>query len=110
MNKTIIITTDANHGLDSPVSTHFGKSPYFVVARIERGEVRGIQTCENRHFRGHQLGLMHCASRYGYDVILAGGMEPRVAGMFQDLGVEVRADCCGDAKNALDEYLSGAAS
>jgi predicted Fe-Mo cluster-binding NifX family protein len=105
MDHTIIVTTEAENGLESPVSTRFGRSPFYLIAKIRDGRVEAFKTEENRHFGGHQLGLMRFACHSGAKVILAGGMEPRVVGMFNDLGIDVYTDCDGDARGALQRYL-----
>jgi predicted Fe-Mo cluster-binding NifX family protein len=100
-----VITTEEDRGLDSPLSAGFGKSPYYLVAKIENGEVVDLKTGKNRHFGGHQLGLMHSIRDCGVNVLLAKDMEPRVASMFNDLGIEARTDCSGSAKTAIQDYL-----
>jgi predicted Fe-Mo cluster-binding NifX family protein len=105
MDYTIIVTTEADNGLESPVSTRFGRSPFYLIVRVQDGRIEAFKTEENRYFGGHQLGLMRCACCSGARVLLAGGMEPRVVGMFNDLGIEVCTDCGGDARGALQQYL-----
>ena len=105
-HRKIVITTEDASGLSSPVCRKFGKSPYFVVAEVAGGEVVHTAVVANDRFSGHQMGLLHPTCRCGADVLLAGGMEPRVAEMFADMGVEVISDLNGSARDALTRYLS----
>lgn len=43
----IAISTGNNLGLDSLVSHHFGKCPYFVVVDVDGQEVKAVTGVEN---------------------------------------------------------------
>ncbi len=103
--RKIVITTQDPSGLKSPICRNFGKSPYYVIAEVNGKEVIETQVNANLRFNGHQMGLLHTAYHCGATVLLAGGMEPRVCGMFRDIGVDVVCELDGTAEEALFRYL-----
>lgn len=54
----IAISAENKDGLDSLVSHHFGRCPYFVIVDVEGEEVQQIQVIENPFFAGHQPGMV----------------------------------------------------
>ena len=103
--RRIVITTDNDTGLRSAICRDFGKSPYYVIATLDRGEIVNVTTAVNERFRGHQLGLLQTVWRCGASLLLAGGMEPHVRSMFNDLGVDVICDLKGTASEVLENWL-----
>jgi predicted Fe-Mo cluster-binding NifX family protein len=38
----IAISVESNNGLESPVSLHFGRCPYFILVDVEGQEVKAV--------------------------------------------------------------------
>ena len=104
--KRIAISIEDETGMDSLVCRTFGKSPYCVIVDVDEERLIDIKVNINSLFGGSQLGLLHTLHCCGATLLLVGGMEPRVQGMLNDIGVEVVCDLAGTAKEVLGEYLS----
>lgn len=106
--RLIAIASEDSKGLKGQVSAHFGRCPYYTLVETEDGKVLGRRVVVNPHYAQHQPGVMpQMIKSLGADVILAGGMGPRAANMFQDYGVEVATGAEGAVGDALEDYLQG---
>jgi len=75
----IAISTDGEQ-----VSAHFGRCPAFTILDIDDGRVVGKEVIENP---GHQPGFIpQFLHDKGVNCIIAGGMGPRAAEIFQRSG------------------------
>jgi predicted Fe-Mo cluster-binding NifX family protein len=104
----IVVSADNNDGLDSVVSPHFGRCPYFVLVDLEGHEVQAVQAVSNpyygQHQRGQVPGFIHSQ---GADVMLTGGMGRRAIAFFQEYGIQVVTGAAGTVRHALEQYLGG---
>ncbi len=108
MNQRIAISANNNHGLDSPVSQHFGRCPYFVIVEIEDEAVKSVETIENPFYHSHRPGQVP-AFIHGHNVkvMLTGGMGQRAVGFFQEYGIQPVTGAAGTVQQTLDCYLNG---
>jgi predicted Fe-Mo cluster-binding NifX family protein len=105
----IAISADDDRGLDSVVSPHFGRCPYYVLVDLEGRKVRQVGAVENPHYGHHQPGQVPTfIERQGADVMLAGGMGRRAIALFQQRGIEPVTGAAGSVRYALEQYLGGA--
>ena len=104
----VAVSSDSNNGLDSVVSPHFGRCPYFVLVDLEGQEVKAVQTVANPYYGHHQPGqvpgFIHSQKA---DVMLTGGMGRRAIAFFQQYGVEAATSASGTVRHALEQYLGG---
>ena len=104
----VAISADDNKGLDSVVSPHFGRCPYYVLVDLEDREVRQVGAVENPYYGYHQPGQVPgFIERQGADVMLAGGMGRRAIALFQQCGIEAVTGASGTVRHALEQYLGG---
>jgi predicted Fe-Mo cluster-binding NifX family protein len=104
----IAISADDNRGLDSVVSPHFGRCPYYVLVDLKDRQVRQVSAVENPYYGYHQPGQVPgFIERQGADVMLAGGMGRRAIGLFQRCGIEAVTGAAGSVRHALEQYLGG---
>jgi predicted Fe-Mo cluster-binding NifX family protein len=104
----ISISSEGNQGLNSAVSPHFGRCPYFVLADVEGGEVKQVKSVENPYYGQHQPGQVPgFIHSQGANVILTGGMGHRAVGFFQQFGIEPVTGAQGTVAQALEQYLKG---
>ena len=105
----IAVSTDDNNGLDSVVSPHFGRCPYYVLVDIEGQEVRRVNAVANPYYGHHQPGQVPgFIQNQGADVMLAGGMGRRAIALFQQCGIQAVTGATGSVRHALEQYLGGA--
>ena len=90
-NERIVIPVIENSGLESRLSEHFGRAPYFMVVEIDsKGEIVNIEAIPNtsEHFGGFGrppdkiLQLRPTA-------LITYGMGPRALSIFQQARVAV---------------------
>jgi len=104
----VAVSVDNNNGLDSVVSPHFGRCPYFVLVDLEGQEVKGVNTITNPYYGHHQPGQVPGFIRSQQaDVMLTGGMGGRAIAFFEQFGVRAATGAYGTVRNALEQYLSG---
>jgi len=104
----VAVSVDDSNGLDSVVSPHFGRCPYFVLVDLEGREVRAVNAISNPYYGHHQPGQVPgFIHSQGADVMLTGGMGMRAIGFFQQNGIQAATGASGTVRHALEQYLGG---
>jgi predicted Fe-Mo cluster-binding NifX family protein len=104
----IAFSAEADRGLDSAVSHHFGRCPYYVLVDVEGTERRGVQTVANPFFSAHQPGQVpQFISEQGAQVMVAGGMGRRALDFFREARIQTVTGAQGTVAEALDAFLGG---
>lgn len=107
----IAISANENNGLESAVSPHFGRCPYFVVVDLEGDEVRAVQTVANPYYGNHQPGQVPgFIHQLGAEVMVTGGMGGRAIQFFESYGICPATGATGTARQALEQYQRGVLS
>jgi predicted Fe-Mo cluster-binding NifX family protein len=105
----IAISADDSNGLDSVVSPHFGRCPYYVLVDLDGREVSDVSAVENPYYGQHRPGAVPgFIQSQGANVMLAGGMGRRAIGFFQQYGIQAVTGAAGTVRHALEQYLDGA--
>jgi predicted Fe-Mo cluster-binding NifX family protein len=103
----IAVSANDNNGLESQVSPHFGRCPYFVLADVEDQEIQSVHTVSNPYYSQHQPGQVPAfIQSQGVDVMLTGGMGGRALGFFRSSGIEPVTGAVGTVENALQHFLN----
>ena len=107
----ICFTSDQNNGLDSVMSYHFGRCPYFIIVDIdENGNVSDVESIPNPLADEHNPGeLPSFMKSKGVDVIITGGMGPKAQQYFASFGIKPVIGAYGRVKDVLEEYLKNKA-
>ena len=104
----IAISAEANQGLDSPVSQHFGRCPYFILVDLKDQEIDGVNGIENPYYSNHTPGqvpaFIHAQKA---SVMLTGGMGRRAVSFFQQYDIQPVTGASGTVRQALERYLNG---
>ena len=104
----IAFASEESLGLDSRVSSHFGRCRYYIFVDVEDGEVKKVEVKENPYFDSHIPGAVpQFIAGEGADVIIAGSMGPRAVDWFMRLGVKPVVGVTGRVRDILNDYLSG---
>lgn len=104
----IAFSTDADQGMESPISGHFGRCPYFILVDIDEGQVKGFNTIPNPYLDQHQPGnIPDFIQQQGAQTIVSGGMGRRAFGFFQQHGIQVATGARGQVATALQDFLDG---
>ena len=104
----IAISAESNTGLESNVSQHFGRCPYYVIVDIVEDQVHNVETIKNPYYESHQPGMVPAfINSKKANVMLSGGMGRRAIQFFEEFEIEVATGASGTVQNALDAYCSG---
>jgi len=104
----IVISSDSSRKLDSSVSHHFGRCPYFTVVDIEGQTITDVRSVENPYFKAHSPGQVPALiQELGADVMLAGGMGGRAISIFGNYGIKCSTGASGSGRSAIDDYIAG---
>ncbi len=107
----IIVSSDNNRKLDSSVSHHFGRCPYFTIVDLVENEIINVESVENPYFNAHSPGQVPAFIK-GLDaeVMLAGGMGRRAISIFENYGIQCSTGAAGTVRNAVNSYAAGSLS
>ncbi len=104
----VAVSADDGTGLDSIVSPHFGRCPYYILVDLDGCEVEQVAAVENPYYNRHQPGQVPQFIRdQGVDVMLTGGMGRRAIGFFEQYGIEAVTGAAGTVGRSLEQYLGG---
>ena len=103
--KIVIPVEDAN-GLNSRLSQHFGRAPYFIVVELDQnGKVLNLQMVPNKseHFGG--MGKPpEIILNLRPNAVITYGMGPRALGMFQNANIAVLQANKNIIKDLVEAY------
>jgi predicted Fe-Mo cluster-binding NifX family protein len=117
VKERVVIPAEDGNGLDSRLSEHFGRAPYFIVVELnEDGSVSNVQAVSNES--EHFGGTGHPPNRllqFKPNAVITYGMGPRALSIFQECRVAVlkaNADTVGEVVEAykqdrLEELTEG---
>ena len=105
----IAFSAAAGQGLDSPISPHFGRCPYYVFVDLdEKNTVVNVKSIVNEHAQKHDPGQLPAYIKaQGTNVMISGGMGGRAVDFFHQSDVNVATGASGTVQESLDNYLSG---
>lgn len=104
----IAVSADNKNGLDSVVSPHFGRCPYFVVVDLDDKVVGEVRELDNPFYEGHQPGQVPgFIASLGANVMLTGGMGGRAIMFFEQYGIEGVTGAFGTVRQSVERYLGG---
>lgn len=105
----IIIPLEEDRGLDSRLSEHFGRAPFFMVLELDdEGNVlkQEVVRNEGEHFggMGRPAGRI---LQLKPDAVINYGMGPRALSIFQQAGVAVLKADSNIVRDVLSSYVEG---
>jgi predicted Fe-Mo cluster-binding NifX family protein len=104
----IAFSAEDNEGLQSRISHHFGRCPYYIFVQVEDKNIVSVKGEENPFFSSHQPGAVpEYISSKNAAVIVAGGMGPRAVQFFEQFKVAPIIGVSGKIEDVLDDILEG---
>jgi predicted Fe-Mo cluster-binding NifX family protein len=104
----IAVAAEDDRGLESDVSHHFGRCPYYVIVDSEDGRIGPVRVVVNPYFQEHSPGMVpQFIKSQDVTVMIAGGMGPRAKEIFDQNGIEVATGAQGTVRRTLEDYLAG---
>jgi len=108
MMVRLAFASEDDSGLDSRISDHFGRCPYYTFVDVEDGKVMNVEVKANPYFNTHMPGAIpQFIAGEGAKVVFAGGMGPRAVEWFNRLGIQPITGVSGRVRDILDDYLAG---
>ena len=106
MTMRIVIPVIDETGIDSRLSEHFGRAPYFAIVEVdEKGQVVSQKTVANtgEHFGGSGRRADFIL-QLKPDAIITYGMGPRGLGIYQSVRVAVLRANANTVKRVIEAY------
>ncbi len=105
----VAFSSSGDNGLNAELSQHFGRCPFFIVVELDDdGEIIKIESYENPYFNQHVQGAVpRFVESLNVDVIIAGGMGPRAANLFMEMGIKPFTTRARTVGEALSYFLKG---
>jgi predicted Fe-Mo cluster-binding NifX family protein len=105
MEMRIAIPSISDEGLESEVSGHFGRSPYYTFVDIEEGEIKNVESAPVP-YEDHGPGdLPNFVKEHGGEVVIAYGMGHKAVDFFQQFGIEVVTGAEGKIKDVIEAFI-----
>lgn len=106
--KRIAFASEKDKGLESTLSEHFGRSPYYVFVDVEEGKIKRVETKKNPFSEKHEPGAVpEFIAREKAGIIVSGGMGYRAIEWFRKLGIKPVITEPGKIRDILERYLKG---
>jgi len=105
-----VAVTSIGNGLDSEISSVFGRCPYFIIADIEDGEIKGDIAVENpakNESRGAGIKAAQFIANKGVTVLISGAVGPNAFDILKQVGIKVYKLKSGSVKDNLEEFIEG---
>ena len=101
----VAIPTMEDRGLDSRISNHFGRAPFFTFVEIEDKTVKRVRT-ERNTIVDHKPGdIPRYLMRRGVEVVVVDGIGEKAIRHFEDMGVRIVKGVTGTVREALVKHL-----
>ena len=105
--KIAISATDKN--IESNISDVFGRSPYFVIAEIENGEIKKTEIIENeatRQMGGAGISAAQLIAEKDVKAVITGNLGPRALDVLSQFNIEIYYGE-GTIEKVLQEFIKG---
>lgn len=105
----IAFSTASDQGLESPISPHFGRCPFYVFVDLdENNAISKVSAMVNAQAQSHAPGQLPAYIReQGVNVMISGGMGGRAVDFFHQFDINVATGASGTVQQSLDNYLNG---
>ena len=103
----IAIPSTGPEGLDSEVSMHFGRTPYYTFISVENGEIKNVKSVPIPFVEHGPGDIPYFIKENGGDVVIAYGMGQRAVQFFEQLGIRVILGAYGKVGDVVNAFLKG---
>ncbi len=105
----IAFSAATERGLDSSISPHFGRCPFYVFIELdEKNNITSVNSIVNEQAQSHDPGQLPAyIKEQQVEVMISGGMGGRAVDFFHQYNISVATGASGTVQESLDNYLSG---
>lgn len=103
-----IAVTAMESDLNGPVSSRFGRAPFFLLLDSESGEM--IESIENPNESvggGAGVQSSQLLAEKGVEIVLTGNCGPKAFQVFNAAGIDICTGASGTVAEALEEFKAG---
>jgi len=104
-----IAISSMGKNLANSVSEVFGRSPYFIIAEIENGEIKETEIIENKNadqVGGAGLSTAQLMAEKNVNAVISGNVGPRALDVLRQFNIKVYYGE-GVIKEVLQEFIDG---
>jgi len=104
-----IAVSSTGKNLTDNVSDVFGRSPYFVIAEIENGDIKKAEVIENENadqMGGAGISAAQLMAEKNVNAVITGNVGPRALDVLRQFNIKVYYGD-GVIKEALQEFIDG---
>lgn len=104
-----IAVSSTGKNLTDNVSDVFGRSPYFIVAEIENGEIKKTEIIENKsadQMGGAGIFAAQLMAEKNVNVVITGNVGPRALDVLKQFNIAIYYGG-GIVKDALHQFVEG---
>jgi len=104
-----IAVSSTGKNLTDNVSDVFGRSPYFVIAEIENGDIKKAEVIENENadqVGGAGISAAQLMAEKNVNAVITGNVGPRALDVLRQFNIKVYYGD-GVIKEALQEFIDG---
>ena len=106
-----IAVTATNGSLDAIVDPRFGRCAYFVIAEVEKNEIKNFEVVQNpaaTAMGGARIQAAQLIANKGVKVLISGNMGPNAFNVLSGIGIKIVTGVGGiSVKEAIQRYLKG---
>ncbi len=109
MDKIKIAISAKGNNLDGEVSDVFGRSPYFIIAKVENGEIKGTEIIENKsadQMGGAGISTAQMVAEKDVKIIITGNVGPRAFDVLKQFNIAVYYGE-GIVRDVLRQFIEG---
>jgi predicted Fe-Mo cluster-binding NifX family protein len=93
---------------DNKLDDHFGHCEFYGIFTIsDENTITDVQTLKSEQGCGCKSNIASVLAQNGVSIMLAGGIGAGAINVLNNSGIQVIRGCSGDAKNIVEEYVSG---
>ncbi|MEW6187102.1 MAG: NifB/NifX family molybdenum-iron cluster-binding protein [Thermodesulfobacteriota bacterium] len=102
----IAFPVEDNQGLESPVYSHFGSAPHFMVLDVDSGALEAVTNSDAHHEHG-QCQPIRALGGTPVDMVVVGGIGAGALMKLQNEGIRVFRAVEGNVSENLELLKSG---
>jgi len=108
-NKIKVAVSAKGKNVESEVSDVFGRSPHFIIAEIEDGEIKKSETVENKstdQMSGAGVSTAQLMAEKNVNAVITGNVGPRALDVLNQFNIGIYYGD-GTIKKVLQEFIDG---
>ncbi len=103
----IIAVASEGEDINSRVSGHFGRCPFYVLVEVENGKIKNFHSEKNVYISHMPGQVPEFIKKLGAQVIISGGMGTRAIEFFNDYNITPATGAHGTVKEAVEDFING---